>query len=267
MIANSFGDETEYDFASLVAELEKYLRLKTIPIGMKRFKTVAEMEAVPRIRRPRNGEKFATDQIVGQSRWLGWTIGITMDDLMGAQCGAVVGLSPRDDDFLSGGRMNGVWYGTLEDSSAHQNAMTCARYGEYQALAVSPLTTNRLSNPDICLIYATPGQMITFINGLQYRNYRKLDFTCVGESACADSWGKALATGEPSVSIPCYAERAFGGVQDDELLMALPPSFLPDVVKGLASLSRNGLRYPIANHGIQKSPLASIEASYGQQGI
>jgi uncharacterized protein (DUF169 family) len=265
MQANCFGDEQTYDFKSLVAELEKYLRLRTVPVGMKRFATVEEMEAVPRIRRPR-GEKFATDQIVGQSRWLKWTIGITMDDLMGVQCGAVVGLAPRDANFLSGERMNGVWYGTIEDSTAHQAAMTCASYGDYQALAVSPLASGRLDNPDICLIYATPGQMITFINGLQYKNYRKLNFSCVGESACADSWGNALATGEPCVSIPCYAERAFGGVQDDEMLIAIPPSYLPSVVEGLASLDRNGLRYPIVNHGIQKSPLESIERSYGASG-
>jgi uncharacterized protein (DUF169 family) len=59
---------------------------------------------------------------------------------------------------------------------------------------------------------------------------------CVGESACADSWGRALKTGEPSVSIPCYAERKFGGVQDDELLIALPPSFLPKAIEGLMDL-------------------------------
>ena len=260
---NCWGDEQEYDFQALVDGLNQYLRLKATPIGMKRFRTIEEMEAVPRIRRPDPNEKLATDQVVGQCRWIGYTLGITMDNLMGNQCGAVVGLAPRNKEFMSGERMHGVWYGTLEDSKAHQAAMSCASYGEYEALAVSPLTSGRLDNPDICLIYATPGQMITLINGLQYTGYKKYSFTCVGESACADSWGNALRTGEPSLSIPCYAERKFGGVQDDELLMAIPPSFLPQTVEGLAALSKNGLRYPIPNHGIQKSPLDSIQKSYG----
>ncbi|MCC6709574.1 MAG: DUF169 domain-containing protein [Gammaproteobacteria bacterium] len=263
-IANCWNDTTEYDYEALTAGLTRYLKLKTMAVGMKRFKTVADMEAVPRIRRPNAAEKLATDQVVGQARWIGWTIGITMDNLMGQQCGTVVGLAPRDPEFLSGERMKGVWYGTLEDSAAHQAAMSCASHGDYQALAVSPLTSKRLDNPDICLIYATPGQMITLINGLQYTGYRKYTFTVVGESACADSWGRALSTGEPSVSIPCYAERKFGGVLDDELLIALPPSYLPGLVEGLKSLDRNGLRYPIPNHGIQKSPLDSIETSYGK---
>ena len=33
-------------------------------------------------------------------------------------------------------------------------------------MAVSPLTAGRLDQPDICLVYATPGQMIILINGL-----------------------------------------------------------------------------------------------------
>ncbi|MBX9604660.1 MAG: DUF169 domain-containing protein [Gammaproteobacteria bacterium] len=261
---NCWNDTADYDFEALTNALNRFLKLKTMAVGLKRFRTVADMEAVPRIRRPNPAEKLAMDQVVGQARWIGWTLGITMDNLMGQQCGAVVGLAPRDEEFLSGERMKGVWYGTLEDSAAHQAAMTCASHGDYQAIAVSPLTSRRIDNPDICLIYATPGQMITLINGLQYTGYRKCAFTVVGESACADSWGRALSTGEPSVSIPCYAERKFGGVQDDELLIALPPSFLPGIVAGLAALDRAGLRYPIPSHGIQKSPLDSIATSYGK---
>jgi uncharacterized protein (DUF169 family) len=260
---NCWGDDTRYDFRALTDELNRYLRLKATPIGMKRFRRTAELDEIPRLRRPDPQVKLATDQIVGQARWIGWTIGFTAENLMGAQCSAVVGLHPRDEGFLSGEHFEGVWYGTLEDSAAHQGAMDCAPHGEYEAIAVSPLVSGRLDNPDICLIYATPGQMITLINGLQYTGYRKCAFTCVGESACADSWGRALKTGEPSVSIPCYAERKFGGVQDDELLIALPPSFLPGIAEGLASLSRNGLRYPIPNHGIQLSPMGSIAQSYG----
>ncbi|MEM7468002.1 MAG: DUF169 domain-containing protein [Pseudomonadota bacterium] len=263
---NCWGDDSDYDYQSIVDGLNRYLRLKTLPVGMKRFSSIAAMEEVPRIRRPDPKEKLAMDQIVGQSRWLGWTLGITMDNLMGAQCGAVVGLHPPNEEFLAGAHLNGVWYGTLEDAGAHQQAMSCASYGDFEALAVSPISSGRLGNPDICLIFATPGQMITLINGLQYKNYQKYSFTCVGESACADSWGNALKTGEPSVSIPCYAERKFGGVLDEEMLIALAPKYLPTIVAGLAALSNNGLRYPIPNHGLQKSPLDSIAASYGPRG-
>ncbi|MBK8102639.1 MAG: DUF169 domain-containing protein [Cellvibrionales bacterium] len=262
-IENYWGDKEQYDYPALVAELNSLLKLQAIITGMKRFATVEEMESIPKIRRPNPAEKLNTDQIVGQSRWLGYTIGVTVENLMGSQCSAVVGLSPRDEEFLSGNAFNGMWYSSLEDSAEHQRQMSCASYGNYTSLAVSPIVSGRLGNPDICLIYATPGQMILFINGLQWSGYKKLSFTCVGESACADSWGNALKTGEPSLSIPCYAERKFGGVQDNEMLMALPPSFLPAAVNGLKALAKNGMRYPIPNHGIDVSPMTTFMKIYG----
>jgi uncharacterized protein (DUF169 family) len=252
-----------YAWTTIVDGLNQYLRLRSIPIGMKLFETVAEMEAIPKIRRPRS--KHTTDQIVAQARQLGWTVGITMADLVGAQCGAVIGLHPQNAEWLSGSRMAGVWFKTIEDAAAHQQAMDVVPYGRYQAMAVSPLTSGRLEPPDVCLIYGTPGQMIFFINGLQWSGYCKLTMTSVGESACADSWGKALRTGEPALTIPCYAERRYGGVADDEMLMAIPPRYLPKVIEGLAALHRNGLRYPVPPYGIQSDAAAGLAISYADK--
>ena len=161
--------------------------------------------------------------------------------------------------------MAGVWYENVQESSKHQEAMDVVAFGTYEAMAVSPLASGRLDPPDICLIYATPAQMILFINGLQWSGYKKLEWSCVGESACADSWGRALATNEPSLSIPCFAERRYGGVMEDELLMAIPPSFLPKVIDGLNHLSQNGLRYPIPQYGVNIDARAGLGVSYGNR--
>ena len=254
------SDQQTFDGNEIVMALNKFLRLRTTPIGMKLFKSVEEMESVERIRRPK--DIHTTDQIVGQASRNGWTVGITVDDLVGAQCSTVIGLSPRDDEWLAGDRMAGVWYSDQEEASAHQAAMDVVQYGNYKAMAVSPLTSGRLNPPDICLIYATPAQMILFINGLQWTGYKKLEWGCVGESACADSWGRALSTGDPSLSIPCFAERRYGGVMEDELLMAIPPSYLPRIIQCLEALSRNGLRYPIPQYGVNNDVRAGMGVSY-----
>lgn len=253
-------DQTVLDWPALVVDLNRLLRIRTTPIGMKLFATVEEMEAIPRIRRP--SVIHTTDQIVGQACRNGWTVGITAEDLVGAQCSTVIGLHPRSDEWLSGKNMAGVWFENIEDSSRHQRSMDVVEYGQYQAMVVSPLASGRLDPPDIALIYATPAQMILFINGLQWTGYNKLEWSCVGESACADSWGRALATGEPSLSIPCFAERRYGGVMEDELLMAIPPHFLPRVIAGLDRLSKNGLRYPIAPYGVNTDARAGMGVSY-----
>ena len=250
-----------FDGGAIVDSLNRLLRLRTSPVAMKRFRTLADMEQVPRLRRPT--AIHTTDQIVGQAARNGWTVGFTADDLVGDQCAAVVGLHPRDDEWLAGRRYAGVWYGTVEDAAAHQAAMATPPFGEYEGLVVPPLARARLDPPEICLVYATPAQMILFVNGLQYTGYRKLEWGCVGESSCADSWGRALATGEPSLSIPCFAERRYGGVMEDELLMAIPPTFLPKVIAGLESLARNGLRYPIPPYGVNADARAGLGVSYG----
>ncbi len=84
-----------------------------------------------------------------------------------------------------------------------------------------------------------------------------------GESACADSWGRALATRETSISIPCFAERRYGGVADDELLIAMPPHELVRGIEGLEGIAKVGLRYPIVPFGPQADPSECMAKSYG----
>lgn len=253
----------EFDGPAVADELMRLLRLKTHPIGMSMFERVEDMEAIPRIRRPK--AVHTTDQIVGQAARLGFTVGITAADLVGTQCRAVIGLAPQDEAFLSGQHMVGVWFATPADSSAHQRAMSCVPHGRFQAMAVSPLSAGRLSPPDICLVYANPAQMILLINGLQWAGYRKLEWGAVGESACADSWGRALATGEPSLALPCYPERRYGGVPDDELLLALKPAQLAQAVQGLKRLGGNGFRYPIPPYGVQQDVRDGMAVSYADR--
>ncbi|MGY3035577.1 uncharacterized protein (DUF169 family) [Bradyrhizobium sp. USDA 4354] len=251
------------DLAGLVADLNSLLRLKTTVIGMKLFATAEEMKAIPKIRRP--NAIHTTDQIVSMAARLGWTVGITADDLVGAQCRAVIGLAPQDEKWLAGENYVGVWHGTAEDARKRQEALDVVPFGHYRALAVSPLASGRLDPPDICLVYATPGQMIILINGLQYTGYKKFEWGVVGETACADSWGRALKTGEPSLSLPCYAERRYGGVPDEEMLMALKPPHLAKAIEGMKALARNGLRYPIPPYGIQSDVRAGMGVSYAKK--
>ena len=255
--------EEPLDLATMVADLNNLLRLKTTVIGMKMFARAEDMAAIPKIRRPT--AIHTTDQIVSMASRLGWTVGITADDLVGAQCRAVIGLAPQDEKWLAGQAYVGVWHENAEDARRRQEALDVVPHGKYQALVVSPLASGRLNPPDICLVYATPGQMIILINGLQYTGYKKFEWGVVGETACADSWGRALKTGEPSLSLPCYAERRYGGVPDEEMLMALSPAHLAKAISGMKALAKNGLRYPIAPYGIQSDVRAGMGVSYGKK--
>ncbi|MCY4589543.1 MAG: DUF169 domain-containing protein [Alphaproteobacteria bacterium] len=255
------------DAASLrdaAADLIEMLRIRTIPFGMKLFEDADEMRRIPGLRTPADGRFFTTCQLVTQVRTAGFTLGIVQDNLrQGASCGANIGLEPVPDELASGEKMDGVWFGNREAAAAHQAQMPRVAAGRYTGLAASPLRSARLDPPDICLFYASPGQMILFINGLQYHEYRRYDFTVTGESACADSWGRALSTRQTSLALPCYAERRYGGVADDELLMACPPDEFLRGVEGMKHLAKNGLRYPYPPYGAFADPAAGMSRSYG----
>lgn len=250
--------------ADLAEQLNQLLKLRTLPIGMKLFADVAEMEAVPGLRRPAAGKTFSTCQLVTQSRIAGFTLGITTQNVPAfSSCSSVIGLDAPGEIYTSGRKMEGVWFENREAAAAHQAQMPRVTPGSWNGLAISPLRSARLDPPDICLFYANPAQMILFVNGLQWRNYQRYDFSITGESACADSWGRALKTRQVSLSIPCYAERRYGGVADDEMLMACAPHDLQRAVTGLQGLSKAGLRYPIMPFGSQAEPAEGMAKSYG----
>lgn len=252
------------DARAIAAALERLLKLRSLPFGMKLFTDRAEMEAIPRIRRPK--AIHTLDQVVAQAARLGWTVGVTAEDLVGDQCRAVVGLGrAQSAKWQSGEHMVGVWFDDATGAAAHQAAMHCVPDGQYDALAIAPLASGRLDPPDIALFYATPGAMIYFINGLQWQGYKRFDWSVVGESACADSWGRALVKREPSLSIPCFAERRYGGVLDDEMLMAAPLADMAKAVEGMEALARNGFRYPFPQYGIQQDARAGLGFSYGER--
>lgn len=253
----------ELDLPKLAASLEQLLRLRSNPFAMQLFEQASALDSIPKIRRPKN--VHTTDQIVAQAARLGWTVGITATDLVGAQCRAVIGLTEQNEEWKTAKGMTGVWYATPADARAHQEAMQVVPYGRYQAMAVSPLASGRLPAPDIALFYATPGAMMYFINGLQWSGYKRFDWSVVGESACADSWGRALSTRTPSLSIPCFAERRYGGVLDDEMLMALPPEYLPKAIAGMLALAKNGFRYPFPQYGIQQDVRDGMAVSYPER--
>ena len=54
--------DLDYNGKQIVDDLNRLLRLRTTPIGMKLFESVTEMAAIERIRRPK--DVHTTDQIV-----------------------------------------------------------------------------------------------------------------------------------------------------------------------------------------------------------
>lgn len=197
--------------AGLAEQLKRALRLRVPAIRMHLLESTEVPTAISRLRHPQ------AMHIASQATRPGWTVGPTVDDLVGTQCRVVVGL---------GRQMAGAWFATAEDLALHQAVMGVLSWGKYKALVVEPLSKwigsgANFDRPGIVLFYATLSAMIYLINGPQWPGYKRFDWSQVGESSCVDLRGQAPKTREPNLSIPRLPECRYGDVLGDEILMVL----------------------------------------------
>lgn len=243
--------------------LKDFLTLKTLPLGIKFFEKAEDMDAIPRVRRIE--DRLSLCQYITLSRTMGWTLGITKDNLIMPACMWMLGFTKIPEEMMDGRISKGIWMERQEDSKKYNEILPRIPYGKYQALVISPLASDRLDAPDLVLVFGTSLQMNLLMNGLQWKDYQRLTFYFSGEESCGDAIVECLNSGKPQLTIPCVGERRFGHVQEDELEMALPPAFLKKALEGLQGLKKAGtIRYPLPFYGPQASPRKEISKVYPQ---
>ena len=144
--------------------------------------------------------------------------------------------------------MADTWMPSAEEARNQQDDYPRIPAGE--AIVLAPLVSGAF-DPEVVMVYGNPAQIMMLMCGLQKEKYERFSFFFIGEGACADSLAQCYVTGKPSLAIPCYGERHFGQVADDEIVIALPPKELERAVKGLEKLAAIGFRYPIRTGGAE----------------
>jgi len=239
--------------------MELLMRLKSFPIAFKLFESKQEIEKIPFIRRMTH--KSTLCQLINLVRNCDWTIGADLNDFMSLMCPSIIGLTDIPDYMKDGTFRSIVWTKSRADGKKYENNVPRIPTGKYEAVAMAPLVYNPF-DPDIVLIYANPAQMMLLINSLQFEDYEVMQFFCVGESSCSDAIARCYLTGKPSLTIPCYGERRYGHAQDDELVMALPADKIDKALRGMETLYRRGIRYPISYAGAEVDIASQFPAAY-----
>ena len=239
------------DWGALVKEVERLMKLKTYPVAYKRLENADDLGKIPKVRRL---DRFFTFcQLVALVRTRGWTIGVSSEDDMFPRCARIHGLAATTQESIDEEiDPMSIWFSKPEDASKQLSASPRIPPGE--AIALAPLASGRIE-PDVVLIYGTPGQIMLMLYGLQWKEWERFQFFFIGEGACADSLAQCYLSRKPSVAIPCFAERRFGEVLDEEIVLALPPAMIEGAIKGMQTLSASGLRYPYPLYGAECDPL------------
>ena len=251
--------EAEENWQGLVRKLEALLHLRTFPVAMKLLEDAGELAQYKWARRP--PEKLTLCQMISIVRYADWTVGATADDLL-FNCGSIVGMADLPEQVKDGTFRSLVWCKTKEDGKKCEDSIPRIPR-RFEAIVLAPLVYDPFE-PDVVLIYGNPAQMILLINAIQFEDYERLQFFCVGESSCSDAIAQCYLTGKPSLTIPCFGERRYAGVQDDEMVMALPPQTVGKVERGLEELYKRGVCYPIPPLGAQCNAATAMPPGYQQ---
>lgn len=253
------GEITMSDWGELTREMERVLRLRSFPVAYKRLENAKELDNIRKVRRL---DRFFTFcQLPGLVRTRGWTVGVTVEDKLSPRCSRIHGMAEATDETKAeeSTRLSTTWFATPEQAMKQQADYPRIPKGE--AIVLAPLASGKFE-PDVVLVYGTPAQLMMIMCGLQKIDYERFQFFFIGEGACSDSLGQCYASGKPSLAIPCFGERRFGEVLDEELVLALPPAMVEKAIEGLRKLSAVGLRLPIPFHGAECDPSPALAAAY-----
>lgn len=172
------------------------------------------------------------------------TVGVVRGDQINPRCARIHGLIPTTEEQLSQEIVyfKNTYFTTEEEARRQMASYPLIPPGE--AIVLAPLATASFE-PDVILVYATPAQMMVLLCALQVKDFERFQFFFIGEGSCADSLAQCYMTGKPALSLPCYGERSFGAVEDDELLLAIPPKMKEKTIEGLKTLVQRRRGYPI----------------------
>ncbi|MDE3074246.1 MAG: DUF169 domain-containing protein [Chloroflexota bacterium] len=237
------------------AELQRYLRLATFPVGIKLYQRAAELP--PEAKSPTRDLhiQVASCQTIGMARRYGWSIGLTAGDHCCAPGMMVLGFGAgKAQQFFEAGNVCRAMYTESAEAGARTEAtIDRFRHGEYEALWIAPLS-KMTADPDVAVIYGNSAQVMRLVQGALWKEGGALTSITAGRLDCSQEIVRPLLTGECQYILPCTGDRTIALTADDEMAFSAPWSRLPEVIEGLAQTHKHGIRYPTTPGYLKHTP-------------
>lgn len=236
-------------YRELGKSLTEILRLQYFPLAIRLVES--EDEFPERTKRPSFlNMRITMCQGFAMSRRIGWTVGLTADDMKCTPNLIAYGFAELEDQnafkeaFTEAFRaMN--YYETDEIAEKAVSGMPHLEPGRYKGVAVSPLAWTRIT-PDLVLIYCNSAQAMRLIQATVYKTGERVTTPLSGLGAsCIEGVLRTFLTKKPGLVVPGAGDRAFGTTQDHELTFTIPKEMIGDVTGALRKAGyEKGVRYP-----------------------
>lgn len=223
---------TKKDWRSACSVLKKHINLAASPIGIALFTSAREILAFPSVKLLTKtapchmaaiARYYREDGVVGAS-----SEGIVC--LLGLSCIGLIKTPARVED----GILNQRFTSGPEAAGRLNDSIKMIGNGgkRYDALIIGPLDLMP-TDPQVIAVYVTPAQALRLVIGFAYREGEAITSTITGQGSLCASMAKALDENGVVVDIPCVGDRAYGYVQEHELVVTFPASKIDDLITGL----------------------------------
>jgi uncharacterized protein (DUF169 family) len=219
------------DWKKIRNELIEGLRMRTDPVGVRLLKG-SELAVLSDVRSLRT---TAVCQMIAISRY-GRENGIVMTSVEELKClwaSTCLGMT-RSPGRLIHGDLNRAFVKDETAGKGLQDKIFAIGNDSkiYSGIMTAPLDLFP-GKPDVVILYLTAGQALKVLLGLSYEKGEVVENPITGQAAVCQSIARAMTTGRMILEIPCFGDRTFGLVQDDELVIVIPVSKVEQVLEGM----------------------------------
>ena len=234
----------EHFLSRLSDALAQHLRLGSFPVAVRMARSG---ESLPeRAKQPLRDLKIkiATCQAIAMARRYGWVLAVGERDISCPLTAVVFGFRRASEFYLEGKACAGMYTETQEAGIKSEGQVEKFQFGEYEHIVVAPLHRTEFQ-PEVIIVYGNAAQILRLLTAALWKSGGRLTSSFGGRIDCAEEIIAPQRSGKCEVILPCYGDRIFAQTQDHEMAFSIPINRVEEIIEGLASTHRGGVRYPI----------------------
>lgn len=211
------------------------LRLESHPVAVKFQEDATPPEGF------RPAEKSRYCQALMRAR-RGESVYLTPDEITCPASARALGFKPPPEKLISG-EMPAAYglFGSPGAASRTIADMPTLEMGKYKAVALAPLAEAPFE-PDVVVVEAKAEQVMWLALASMFAKGGRRTFnTGVLQATCVDATIVPFLSGEVNMSMGCYGCREATDMADDEAIIGIPGSKLPEVVASLEKLAAKAM--------------------------